>query len=71
VRKDDGLPTNICNDCATKVESTYEFLRLCEMSDSFLRQYLDFGVHLTWIFRYSELLRLIDQMEDESSDSDL
>ncbi|XP_054276247.1 uncharacterized protein LOC129005455 [Macrosteles quadrilineatus] len=68
LRSGDGLPTNICQDCAAKVESTYEFLRLCEVSDSFLRQYLDFGLQLSWIFRYSELLQMIDHVEEESND---
>uniref|UniRef100_A0A1B6F7Q5 ZAD domain-containing protein n=1 Tax=Cuerna arida TaxID=1464854 RepID=A0A1B6F7Q5_9HEMI len=68
MRKDDGLPSHICCNCASKVQSTYDFLRLCEMSDSFLRQYLDFGLDISWVFRYSELLRVIDRTEEYSSD---
>lgn len=67
VRKDDGLPTHICGDCAAKVEETYDFLRLCEISDSFLRQYLDFGLHISFLFRYSELLRMVEHSEEEEA----
>lgn len=50
------------------MEETYNFLRLCEISDSFLRQYLDFGLHISFLFRYSELLRMVENAEDEEEE---
>ena len=34
---DDGLPTQVCQQCIQKVISSYEFKLLCERSDAKLR----------------------------------
>jgi hypothetical protein len=34
---DDGLPTQVCQQCVQKVISSYEFKLLCEQSDTELR----------------------------------
>lgn len=34
---DDGLPTQVCQQCVQKVISSYEFKLMCERSDTKLR----------------------------------
>ncbi|CAG9854528.1 unnamed protein product [Phyllotreta striolata] len=40
VWQNDGLPTQICNKCSAKLHISFQFKKLCEKSDSKLRQYL-------------------------------
>lgn len=37
---DDGLPDHICQKCTAKLHVSYQFKKLCEKSDSQLRQHL-------------------------------
>lgn len=43
VYKNDGLPTNICNECSSKLISTHEFHTLCWISDQHFRKNLLFS----------------------------
>ncbi|XP_033610692.1 uncharacterized protein LOC111872698 isoform X8 [Cryptotermes secundus] len=40
---DDGLPSQVCQQCVHQVNNAYNFKLLCESSDFALRQYLSTG----------------------------
>ncbi|XP_077301959.1 uncharacterized protein LOC143922560 isoform X1 [Arctopsyche grandis] len=40
VSEDDGLPCQLCTQCATKLDDAVSFKNLCEKSDSLFRQYV-------------------------------
>lgn len=41
IEEDDGLPSNICEECLAMVEQTYLFKKKCKTSDSKLREHLE------------------------------
>lgn len=40
----DGLPSNICNECLERANHAVEFRTECERSDSILQQWLNLNV---------------------------
>ncbi|XP_045768954.1 zinc finger protein OZF [Maniola jurtina] len=44
IRKDDGLPEQICSNCIYKLGISYHFKQSCESSDVRLRQYLGLSI---------------------------